>query len=116
MPQLIAHGKVVRPGLGVGLVRQAVARRLGVGNGVLVLEVAPDRAAPPRPACSPRAATATGAWCWATSSSSIDGRAIDSDDDLATALEAYKVGDRVKVTVVRDGREQDVTVVLKALS
>ena len=53
----------------------------------------------PRPACSPRAATATGRVVLGDVIVSIDGKAIDSDDDLATLLEDYKPGDRVKVTL-----------------
>jgi S1-C subfamily serine protease len=115
VPQLIAHGKVVRPGLGVGLVRKAVARRLGVGNGVLVLEVSPQSGAAEAGLQATRR-DRNGRLVLGDVIVAIDGKAIDSDDDLATVLEDYKAGDRVKVTLVRDGREQDVTIVLKALS
>ena len=115
VPQLIAHGKVVRPGLGVGLVRQASARRLGIGNGVLVLEVSPQSGAA-EAGLQPTRRDQNGRLVLGDVIVSIDGKAIDSDDDLATVLEDYKAGDRVKVTLVRGGKEQDVTVVLKALS
>ena len=96
VPQLIAHGKVVRPGLGVGLVRQAVARRLGVGNGVLVLGVAPQSGAADA-GLQPTRRDRNGRLVLGDVIVSIDGKAIDSDDDLATVLEDYKAGDRVKV-------------------
>src|SRR5262249_47551181 len=41
-PQLIAHGKVVRPRLGVQLAGDGQARRLGVTEGALILQVSPD--------------------------------------------------------------------------
>src|SRR5688572_4674989 len=41
VPQLIAHGKVVRPGLGVSIARDSLAQRLGL-QGVLVIEVSPE--------------------------------------------------------------------------
>jgi S1-C subfamily serine protease len=115
VPQLIAHGKVVRPGLGVGLVRQAVARRLGVGNGVLVLEVSPGSGAA-EAGLQPTRRDRNGRLVLGDVIVSIDGKAIDSDDDLATVLEDYKAGDRVKVTLLRGGKEHEVTIALKALS
>jgi len=96
-------------------VRQVVARRLGVGNGVLVLEVSPQSGAAEAGLQATRR-DRNGRLVLGDVIVAIDGKAIDSDDDLATVLEDYKAGDQVKVTLVRDGREQDVTIVLKALS
>src|SRR4029077_3855204 len=45
VPQLIKHGKIVRPRLGVQLASDDVARQLGVKKGVLILKVLPDSAA-----------------------------------------------------------------------
>ncbi len=46
----------------------------------------------------------------------IDGQPIGDNDELAERMESYKVGDRVTVTVDRDGRKSDVPVVLKPVS
>jgi S1-C subfamily serine protease len=115
VPQLIAHGKIVRPGLGVGLVRPAVARRLGVQNGVLVLEVSPGSGAEAA-GLQPTQRDRNGRIVLGDVILAVDGKAIDSDDDLATVLEDYKAGDKVKVTLVRDGKERDAMVALKPLS
>jgi S1-C subfamily serine protease len=42
----------------------------------------------------------------------VDGRGITEPDDVAQAIEGKKPGDRVKVRVLRDGAEQEITVEL----
>jgi S1-C subfamily serine protease len=44
----------------------------------------------------------------------IDGKAIDTAKELNAALEKYHVGDTVKLRIVRDGQQQDLSVVLRA--
>lgn len=45
----------------------------------------------------------------------LDGKPVDSVDDLTTILDHKKVGDRVTVEVMRDGRRHQVTVTLQAV-
>jgi S1-C subfamily serine protease len=42
----------------------------------------------------------------------VDGRAVDGADALRRAIDSHKPGDRVRLTVVRDGDERTVTVTL----
>jgi S1-C subfamily serine protease len=42
----------------------------------------------------------------------IDGKPIHNSEDLAKAIEGHKPGDTIAVTVVRDGKRQDVSVTL----
>jgi len=100
VPQLIAHGKVVRPGLGVGLVRKAVARRLGVGNGVLVLEVSPRSGAAEAGLQATRR-DRNGRLVLGDVIVAIDGKAVRSFEEVPRVLGIHKPGDFVKVTVVR---------------
>jgi serine protease Do len=44
----------------------------------------------------------------------IDGKAVSSMDDLLTVLQQSKVGQKVTLTIVRDGQQQQVTVMLAA--
>ena len=39
---------------------------------------------------------------------------VDADNQLATRLSKYKVGDTVEITYVRDGKEQTTKVTLEA--
>ena len=42
----------------------------------------------------------------------VDGRAVRSADQLSQAISGHKPGDKVKLTYVRDGKQQTVTVEL----
>jgi S1-C subfamily serine protease len=42
----------------------------------------------------------------------VGGRMMNSRDDLATAIERYKPGDRVSIRILRNGAEIEVPVVL----
>jgi S1-C subfamily serine protease len=114
VPQLIAHGRVVRPGLGIVPANDALAERLGV-EGVLVVEVSEDGGAA---AAGIRATRrdAFGRLVLGDVIVSIDGQPVRSNDDLVGLLEQRKVGDRVKVELLRGRERLEVGVVLKALS
>ena len=43
----------------------------------------------------------------------FDGRTVEGSDDLIVAIRAKSVGDRVTMTVRRDGRTVDVTMTLQ---
>jgi S1-C subfamily serine protease len=46
----------------------------------------------------------------------VDGKPVESVDDFMDAMEKYKVGDRVKVDVVRNNKRQSVEVTLQAVN
>jgi len=46
----------------------------------------------------------------------IDGQGVRSVEELLTALDRYDVGARVKVTLLRDGGEVVIEVVLESVS
>jgi S1-C subfamily serine protease len=43
----------------------------------------------------------------------MDGKAVDSVPRLLTRLDDHRVGDSVQLSVLRDGRRRDLTVVLQ---
>ena len=45
----------------------------------------------------------------------VDGKPVPSVDDLLTILDHHAVGDHVQVEFLRDGRTQQVTVILQAI-
>ncbi len=114
VPQLIARGKYVRPVLGIeaddalGL----MARRLGV-KGVPVLRVMPGSVA--------EAAGLRGASMGADGSVvpgdiilAVDGKPVDSVHKLVSHLDERRVGDRVRLTILRDGQPREVDIALQA--
>jgi len=113
VPQLIRHGKVVRPRLGVQVGSDQLTRRLGIERGALVVRVMPD---------SPAAQAGMqgverdedGNIHLGDIIVAIDGKRIDNMSDLYDFLEHHRVGDTVTLTIVREGQRQDVQLKLQA--
>jgi S1-C subfamily serine protease len=114
VPQLIAHGRVVRPGLGVVLASDAQAQRLGL-EGALVVDVRAGSAAE-RAGIRPTARDELGRIVLGDVIVAVHGEPVRGADDLRDALERRKVGDRVTVTVERADGRVDVPVELEAVS
>jgi S1-C subfamily serine protease len=120
VPELIRHGRVMRPGLGVTLARDSWARSVGLPPGAIVVAVDPGGAA-----------EQAGIQGFGLDSRgalrrlgdvivAIDETPVRSRDDLLAALEAHQVGDVVRLTVLRDAltdqqRELQVEVTLEPL-
>ena len=47
---------------------------------------------------------------------SIDGHEIHRRDDIAKALDGRKVGEKVAVTLLRDGKQETVSITLQSIS
>jgi S1-C subfamily serine protease len=112
VPQLIKDGKVTRPGLGVQVLPDQTARRLGL-EGVVVAEVRPG---------SPAAKCGLRPIVWERSPPrlgdiivALDGQPIRKANDLFDLLERRKVGDKVTVRVQRNKDQIDVEVQLAAV-
>ncbi len=103
--QLIAYGKVIQPGLGIQTVEDSVARRVGIDEGVLVLDV-DRRGAAAVAGMMPTRYDAAGNVVLGDIIVSIDGQAVKSSDDLYKILEHFNVGDEVQVEVIRAGRSR----------
>ncbi len=110
VPQLIRHGRLRRPSLGVELHEQA-ARQLAQIDGLLVLRVVPGSGAE-RAGLRPTQVDQFGRIHLGDIIIGIDGRRVRSRDELLDVLEQKKAGDQVILRVLRDGREVDVPVLL----
>jgi S1-C subfamily serine protease len=113
-PQLIAHGRVTRPGLGIQVASDQQGQRLRVGEGVLIISVLPD--SPAAKAGLRPTQIEDGRLRLGDVITAIDGQPIRSVNDLFAALEKHKVGDTVTVTILRDNEAIDVPVTLEAIS
>ena len=113
VPQLVAHGRVVRPGLGVVLADDALARRLGV-EGALVLQVS-DGSAAEVAGLRPTRRDEYGRIFLGDAIVAVDGQPVRSGDDLGLRLENLAVGAHVTLTVVRDRQRVEVKVQLQEL-
>jgi S1-C subfamily serine protease len=111
VPELIRSGKVTRPGLGVQIAEDQLAERLGV-TGVLVVEVVQGSGAA-KAGLRPTRREASGRVRLGDVITSIDGKKIESPNELFLTLEKYKVGDSVNVSLLRDGKAVQVKVTLE---
>jgi S1-C subfamily serine protease len=108
VPDLIRHGKPVRPSLGVQVATDQLARQLGQ-KGVLIVNVQADSPAA-RAGLRGTVRTADGDIQLGDVVVAIDGKKIAKVNDLFDTVEQHKLGDKITVTVLRDGQQQDVPV------
>jgi S1-C subfamily serine protease len=113
VPELIRSGKVTRPGLGIQTAEEQIAERLGV-NGVLVVDVAPGGAAA-KAGIRPTRREASGRVRLGDVITAVDGNKIESPNELFLALEKYRVGDAINLTLLRDGKSVQTKIILEAV-
>ena len=101
---LIRDGRVIRPVLGVSLLESKQARALGISKGVLVLDV-PTTSPAFKAGMKGTRRTEAGLIEIGDIIVKVEDKNIDTEADLFQALESYKPGDRIKVTVNRPGSE-----------
>ena len=111
VPQLIQHGRVVRPRLGVQLAPEQLARQLDVKEGALILKVLPGT---PAAAAGLRGTQRdeNGAIQLGDVIVGVEGEPVKKVDDLYSALDRFKVGDTITVKFIRDGQIAEVRVTL----
>ncbi len=114
VPQLIKGGKYIRPALGIEVddgVNQRIAELRGV-QGVVILRISPGSAAE---AAGLKGATVSrdGGIVPGDTIVAIAGKPVDGVGKLLSTLDDHKVGDVVKVTVLREGKKVDVDVALQ---
>ena len=110
--QLIRFGKVVRPTLGVYNFSDEQARYLDIERGVVIRNVVKDSGAAVAGLRGVRELR-NRRFALGDVIVGIAKDAVDDEDDLLNALEKFKAGDKVKVSILRDGKEKTVTVKLQ---
>lgn len=114
VPELIKHGKLIRPGLGISLVPDAMARRWGV-QGVIIGKVGRGSAAE-RVGLRGARETLRGQIELGDIIVGVDGKPVETIDDLMGRMEQHKVGDQVTIDYVRGNRRLQVTATLQAVN
>jgi S1-C subfamily serine protease len=111
VPDLIAHGKLKRPALGIQAAGDYVTRRLGI-DGVLVLEVLEGSGAQ-QAGLRPTRRNRFGQVELGDVIVDVDGQTLHSTADLILLLEKRQLGDRVTLTILRNGAKQQVICTLE---
>ncbi|MBN1805901.1 MAG: trypsin-like peptidase domain-containing protein [Sedimentisphaerales bacterium] len=112
VPQIIKYGKVQKPIIGIGIAEDHVVRYLGA-KGVLVLTVAPGGPAD-KAGLQPTKRDSRGRILLGDLIVSIDGKPVGESEDLYRILDSLRIGDTVKIGVVRSGKETEFNVTLQA--
>ena len=103
VPQLIKHGKVKRPGLGIGILDDYHKSYFGITKGIVIKYV--DKISPAGKAgLRGMERDRYGRYYVGDIITKIDGVVINSFDDIYHALDKHKIGDYVTVTYKRKGR------------
>ncbi len=113
VPQLIRHGKVVRPGLGVQVASDHLADELGI-SGVVIVGVQPGSPAA-KAGLRPTRRDAANRILLGDVITAVGKHPVQSVQDLFAALGEYEAGATVKLTLLRDGAEQQVDVGLESI-
>jgi S1-C subfamily serine protease len=117
VPQILRTGVIARPSLGAEFFPDSFTQRLRV-KGVLVGRVTPDGPGD-KAGLRPTRRDEAGDIVWGDLIVEIDGRVVESVEELLTVVESHDVGETVKLTVIRDLRTTsqtsvDLTVKLEA--
>ncbi|MDH4246678.1 MAG: trypsin-like peptidase domain-containing protein [Deltaproteobacteria bacterium] len=110
VPQLIEHGRVIRPVLGINLVQDQMAREMNI-TGAVVLSVAPKLGAG-KAGLRGLERTQDGKIAVGDVIVGIGTYPVKDNDDLLNALEQFKPGQTVPVKTQREGKERTLMVEL----
>ena len=113
VPELIRSGRVTRPGIGIQIAEDQIAERLGV-TGVLVVDVIPGSTAA-KAGIRPTRRESSGRVHLGDIITAIDGKKVESSNNLFLLFERYKVGDVVTISLLRDGKPVETRVALEAV-
>ena len=110
VPEVIRHGRLIRPGIGISVAHQSLADRLGI-KGVLVINVREGSSAA---MAGIRGTRQRGAEIiLGDIIVSINDNPISSYDDLRNAFDKFKVSDRVDLGIIRDDKRITIPVRLE---
>lgn len=104
VPELITHGKIMRPSLGIDFVNDQTTARLGV-KGALIFNIIEGSAAETA-GLQPTYRNQRGRISLGDIIVAINGDRVESSKDMILILEKYKPGDVVKVKVLRNDQEE----------
>ena len=113
VPEIIRGEKVPTPNLGATTAPDHLVRRLGL-EGVLILTIAPNTTAE-KAGLHGTKRNDLGKIVLGDLITAVDGQPVHTADDLLRIIDQHKVGDIIRLTILREGKKMDVAVNLEAL-
>ncbi|MBY0415104.1 MAG: trypsin-like peptidase domain-containing protein [Bdellovibrionales bacterium] len=111
VPQLIQYGKVNRPGLGIAILEDYYAARFGINDGVMVKFIDPKGPAA-KAGLQGITRDRRGQYYLGDIIVGINNETVKNYDDLYSTVNKFKIGEKVKVKIVRDGKPKVIDVTL----
>jgi S1-C subfamily serine protease len=105
VPQILRHGRVVRPTIGAEYFPDAFARRLRF-EGALIGRVTPGSPAD-RAGLLPTRRNDEGVLLWGDLIVAVDGQPVESVEEFLSIIENHEVDQTVKLTIVRGARSEN---------
>lgn len=114
VPELLEHGRVTKPGLGIEIASTSIARRLNL-KGVLILGVVQGGPAD-KVGLQPTTRDRFGRLRLGDIIIRLDQERLNNPDDLFKAIDRRKVGDEVTLELIRDGQTMTVKATLERIN
>lgn len=115
VPQLIKHGKVIRPGLGIGIVPDSMKLRLLGDEKGLVISYIDEKGSAARAGLKGLTQDQFGRLYLGDVILEVNGTEVNNLDDIYQVLEKHRIGDNVEVKYRRDGKVKTTKIKLQAL-
>lgn len=114
VPQLIKFGKVIRPGLGIGVLPENMRERFGMSKGIIITYIDENGAAA-KAGLVGMGQDQYGRYYLGDVVIEIDGKEVNNYDDIFHVLDQLKIGDEVTIKYLRDGKPKTVKIKLTAV-
>lgn len=115
VPQLIKHGKLIRPGLGIGIVPDTMRQRLIQSDRGIIISYVDKKGGASEAGLKGMTQDKYGRIYLGDIIMSVDGQAVNNLDDIYQVLEKKKIGDFVDLKFIREGKSLSAKVRLKAI-
>jgi len=115
VPQLIKHGRIIRPGLGIGIVPDTMKQRMIHTDKGLIISYIDEKGGAAEVGLKGITQDQYGRIYLGDIILSVDGIAVNNLDDIYQVIEKKKIGDSVIVKYRRDSKTLTASVKLKAL-
>lgn len=114
VPQLIKHGKIIRPGLRVGILSEELKESLVKTSGAALRYVDPEGPAG-LAGLQGMSKDRFGRIYIGDIITKVGDMDINTGDDLYHSIGKFKIGDKVNIEYLREGKKKNVTITLRAL-
>jgi S1-C subfamily serine protease len=116
VPDLIKYGKIIRPALGIVPLPEQYLAHLGLDQKGVVIAAIPEGSNASKAGLRGMRRDRRGQIFMGDIITKIDGQEVNSLDSVFEILEKYKIGDVVKLTIIREGEKKPLVVSLKLQS